>query len=72
MPVYELLGGRMRDKVRVYGHCKGKDADKVVARAKLLVSQGYTAVGYLNPFLEEGSTQRGSSRTRPACTKRWT
>jgi len=54
VPVYELLGGAMRHKVRVYAHCKGKTADKVVARAKLLVSQGFTAVGYLNPFLEEG------------------
>jgi galactonate dehydratase len=54
VPVYELLGGAMRDKVRVYAHCKGKTPDKVVARARRLVSQGYTALGYLNPFLEEG------------------
>jgi len=54
VPIYELLGGAIRSKVRVYAHCKGKTADKVVARAKHLVGQGYTALGYLNPFLEEG------------------
>jgi galactonate dehydratase len=54
VPIYELLGGAMRSKVRVYAHCKGKTPDKVVARARDLAAQGFTAIGYLNPFLEEG------------------
>jgi galactonate dehydratase len=54
VPVYELLGGAMRTRVRVYPHCKGRTADATVARARHLVEQGFTALGYLNPFLEEG------------------
>ena len=54
VPVYELLGGAMRDKARLYPHCKGRTVEKLVARAKHLAAEGYTAIGYLNPLLEEG------------------
>ena len=54
VPVYELLGGLTRDKVRLYAHCKGRTVEKLVARARGLVKQGFTAVGYMNPLLEEG------------------
>lgn len=54
VPVYELLGGAMRDKVRLYAHCKGRTVETLVERAKKLVADGYTALGYLNPLLEEG------------------
>ncbi len=37
LPVYELLGGKCRDRIRVYGH-----AD-TVAKAQQLIDQGYTA-----------------------------
>jgi galactonate dehydratase len=54
VPVYELLGGSMRDKVRLYAHCKGRTVEGLVARATELVAKGFTALGYLNPMLEEG------------------
>lgn len=54
VPIYELLGGAMRDKARLYAHCKGRTVEKLVKRAKELVAEGYTALGYLNPLLEEG------------------
>ena len=54
VPIYQLLGGKVRDKARVYAHCKGRTADKLVARAKRLKNEGYTALGCMNPFLDEG------------------
>ena len=37
VPVYELLGGRIRDKIRIYAHANS------VERARELVDRGYTA-----------------------------
>ena len=37
-PVWNLLGGKMRDRVRVYAHAHEKE------RARALVDQGYTAI----------------------------
>ena len=28
LPVYEMLGGRVRDHIRMYSHCGGKDAEE--------------------------------------------
>ena len=54
VPIYQLLGGKVRDKARVYAHCKGRTGDKLVARATHLKAEGYTALGCMNPFLDEG------------------
>ncbi|PLZ01516.1 galactonate dehydratase [Burkholderia sp. WAC0059] len=55
VPVYELLGGAMRTKARLYSHCKGRTTDKLVARAKRMTQEeGFTALGCMNPLLEEG------------------
>jgi galactonate dehydratase len=53
VPVYQLLGGRMRDKARLYGHVKGRTAHTLVAEAKRLKAAGFTALGHLNPLLDE-------------------
>ncbi len=37
LPVYELLGGKCRDKIRVYGHASTPE------KAQQLIDQGYTA-----------------------------
>ena len=37
VPVYELLGGKIRDKIPVYGHANTPQA------AKRLLDRGYTA-----------------------------
>jgi mannonate dehydratase len=42
--VYQLLGGRSRDDVMVYGHANGKDLDDTVAAVKKYVDLGYKAV----------------------------
>ena len=53
VPVHELLGGRMRHKARLYGHVKGRTADKLVEEAVRLKNLGFTALGHLNPLLDE-------------------
>ena len=53
VPVYELLGGRMREKARLYGHVKGRSIGTLVAEAKRLKADGFTALGHLNPLLDE-------------------
>jgi galactonate dehydratase len=44
VPVYELLGGPVREKVRVYAWIGGDDPAGVAEQAKLRVAEGYTAV----------------------------
>jgi galactonate dehydratase len=56
VPVHELLGGRMRDTARVYGHVKGKTIESLIAGAKRLKAEGFTAIGHLNPLLDDAET----------------
>jgi galactonate dehydratase len=45
VPVYRLLGGKCRDKIRVYQSARGEDPKAVAEHAKSLVAKyGYTAV----------------------------
>jgi galactonate dehydratase len=53
VPVYELLGGKMRHKARLYGHVKGRTIEKLVEEAVRLKEAGFTALGHLNPLLDE-------------------
>ena len=53
VPVYELLGGKMRHKARVYGHAKGRTIETLVSEAKRMKAEGFTALGHLNPLLDE-------------------
>jgi galactonate dehydratase len=53
VPVYELLGGRVRHKARLYGHVKGRTIEKLVEEAVRLKQGGFTALGHLNPLLDE-------------------
>ena len=50
LPVYRLLGGRVRDRVRVYQGCSGPTPEKAAEKATALVEQyGYTALK-MSPF----------------------
>ena len=44
MPVWQLLGGKVRDKVKVYGWIGGDTPQAVVEGATLRKQQGFTAV----------------------------
>lgn len=56
-PVYRLLGGRCRDRVRVYNHTAGRTEEELVENAVRGVEEGYKALGHLNPYLDEPRTQ---------------
>ncbi len=43
-PVYQLLGGRARDAVLVYGHASGDDVEDTVRAAARYVELGYRAI----------------------------
>lgn len=53
VPIYELLGGAVRDKARLYAHVKGSTIDKLVKQAVVMKDKGFTAIGHLNPTLDE-------------------
>jgi galactonate dehydratase len=44
LPVYQLLGGPTRDRVRVYAHCGGQTPAEAAAAAKARVADGFTAL----------------------------
>lgn len=44
MPLYQLLGGRSRDKVMVYGHANGADIAETVEAVGRYVDLGYQAI----------------------------
>ena len=52
-PVYQLLGGKVRDKARVYHHVSGDTRAKLVKAVVETAKMGFTAVGHLTPFLDE-------------------
>ena len=56
VPVYQLLGGKTRDKARVYYHVKGDTREKLVQGVKDARAAGFTAVGHLTPFLDESKS----------------
>ncbi|MDA0677094.1 MAG: galactonate dehydratase [Chloroflexi bacterium] len=53
-PVYELLGGPTRDKVRLYTHLGGSTPKDLAAEAKARVKEGFTAVR-VYPFGDFGN-----------------
>jgi galactonate dehydratase len=57
VPVYELLGGKTRDCARVYYHVKAPTLDEQLRLCESAKARGFTAVGHLNPFLDEDRGQ---------------
>lgn len=52
-PVHQLLGGKVRDKARVYYHVFGDTTQVLTDGIVDAKEQGFTAVGHLTPFLDE-------------------
>jgi galactonate dehydratase len=46
VPVYQLLGGLARTRVRVYGHVSGNTAEEAAKQAKARVARGLTAIRF--------------------------
>jgi galactonate dehydratase len=55
VPIYELLGGPVRSKARIYGHIYESTIEKIVDECHRKMEAGFTAFGHLNPFLDEGN-----------------
>ena len=53
VPAYQLLGGKTRDKARVYYHVIGSTEEKLVQGISNAKEAGFTAVGHLSPFFDE-------------------
>jgi galactonate dehydratase len=43
-PVYDLLGGKARDRIQLYQHVGGDDPESLAASARAAVDDGYAAV----------------------------
>lgn len=56
-PLHDVLGGAVRDTLRVYAHVYAQTVDDVVRFAKEKSEEGYTAIGHFNPFLDEPEDQ---------------
>lgn len=46
VPVYELLGGKVRNRIRLYAHIEGKSLDELKRSAEKRLKQGFTAVKF--------------------------
>ena len=44
LPLYQLLGGASRDRVRTYGHANGDDLPELFDSVRARLAEGYTAV----------------------------
>ena len=44
LPVYQLLGGKSRNKIKVYGHANGETIDEVLDNLGKFIEQGFKAV----------------------------
>jgi galactonate dehydratase len=44
VPVYQLLGGACRDRIRMYAHCGGGTPEQAAENARAKVEAGYTAL----------------------------
>ena len=53
VPSYQLLGGKCRDRARVYYHVFGSTTEELVNGCVAAKEQGFTAVGHLTPFLDQ-------------------
>ncbi|WP_413740405.1 mandelate racemase/muconate lactonizing enzyme family protein [Sodalis sp. RH14] len=55
VPIYQLLGGPVRKKARIYGHIYEQTIEKILEECQAKMDAGFTAFGHLNPFLDEGN-----------------
>lgn len=53
VPCYQLMGGKVRNKARVYYHVFGKNRQDLIDGCIAAKEQGFTAVGHLTPFADE-------------------
>jgi mannonate dehydratase len=75
MPLYQLLGGRSRDGIMVYGHANGSDIAETVEAVGQYIDMGYKAIRAQTGFRESrmptasGAASSTTSRPTPACRR---
>jgi galactonate dehydratase len=57
VPCYQLMGGKTRDKARVYYHVFGQSREELVQGCIDAKAKGFTAVGHLTPFTDDPRDQ---------------
>lgn len=68
VPVYMLLGGRHRNKIRVYHGVKGDSPEQLAENGTYLVEQGYTAVK-TSPYTKDWRDMPWASVLREASAR---
>jgi len=69
VPCYQLLGGKCRDKVRVYVHVFGDTTEELVERCLEAKRKEFTAVGHLSPFIPESPRMTHSMKMEDAARR---
>jgi galactonate dehydratase len=69
IPCYQLMGGSVRDKARVYYHVIYKTHDTLVEGCKQAKRMGFTAVGTLSPFIPESFDMTHSKMMKDAADR---
>ena len=56
-PIHALLGGPTRERARLYAHVKAPTRERMIEIALDRKERGFTAIGHVNPFLDEDRSQ---------------
>ena len=62
VPVYQLLGGRSRERIPVYLHVHGDEAEELLRRTEALLERGIEAVRYSFTSYSSGGEAGGAQR----------
>jgi galactonate dehydratase len=69
VPCYQLLGGRFRDRARVYYHVIYETHGDLVEGCREAKRMGFTAVGHLSPFIAESFNMTHAGMMRDAADR---
>lgn len=69
VPVYQLLGGKQRDKIPLFGTTPAEPGEEMLEQAKLLQRQGWNCIRFSG--LGQGSTNLFEPRKSIGTTAKW-
>ena len=68
VPIYQLLGGACRDRVRMYAHVGGRSPEEIADNSRKLVEAGYTALK-TSPLVVRDGVVRSNQGIREGVAK---
>ncbi len=68
LPIYRLLGGACRDRIRMYVHSGGRTPEEAARSALAAKERGYTAIKW-SPFEPSGNAQNTRDQVRRAVAR---